>query len=154
MRSALLSGLGEDDQPGVLKPCALQYFRQHLQKSSAGAQRRELLTIAATADLLLTGKAASAMDLLLQRFKSCEAVTNGTHWSVAQRLELLPQEGVSLTPVPEMDAAQKDIYAESRMKWLASQPDGRSAATGFNRSGGKGKGESRDDGHKGSGKDR
>ena len=35
--------------------------------------------------------------------------------------------------MPEMDAAQKDIYAESRMKWLASQP------TGFNRSGGKGK---------------
>ena len=41
MRSALLSGLGEDDQPGVLKPCALQYFRQHLQKSSAGAAKEQ-----------------------------------------------------------------------------------------------------------------
>eukprot|EP00435_Cladocopium_sp_Y103_P007178 s4303_g2.t1 len=49
----------------------------------------------------------------------------GTHWSVSQRLEVLPQENAQLTPLPEMGVARKDVYEESRLKWLTAQPDGR-----------------------------
>eukprot|EP00435_Cladocopium_sp_Y103_P064326 s581_g26.t1 len=93
MRGFLLSEVGNEDKPGVLKGCAVAYFRQCLQRKSNGPSQRELLTIASAVDLMVAGRVAAAVDLLLQRFKSCESTLNGSHWSVSQRQEILPQEG-------------------------------------------------------------
>lgn len=100
-------------------------------------------------DAILAGKPAAAADMLLQRVKSCESVLNGTHWSVAQRLELLGQESTTATPLPELTSAQKEAYLESKARSSASQVDGRP-------SGGKGKAknENREWQQKGGGKDR
>jgi hypothetical protein len=125
MRSVLLSEIGTEDKPGMLKACALAYFRQQVAKKASGPAQRELLWLATSIDMILNGNVAGVLDLMTQRFKSCESVLSGCHWSVAQRLELVPPEGVLLTPNEEMVHARKDVYEESRLKWLAAQPEGR-----------------------------
>ena len=152
MRALLLSEIGSADKPGTLRPCAVAYYRQQLAKRASGAAQRELLSIAATVDLMMGGNAAGAMDLLLQRLKSCESTLAGTHWSVSQKLEILPQENTTLTPLPEMGEARRDVYQESKMRWLSSQPEGRGMASGPKGTG-KNKAEGKDN-QKGGGKDR
>lgn len=145
MRTNLLAELGTEEASGKLRPCAVAYYKQQLGRKAVGPVQRELLTLAAAADLLLVGNAASAMDIMLQRFKSCESTLLGNHWSVSQRLEVAPQEGVSLTPLPEMGQARKDVYQEARMKWLTAQPDGRRSSTSNSYKGqSKGKAETKD----------
>jgi len=129
MRTVLLSEVGSEDRPGVLKGCALAYFRQHVSKRSTGPAQRELLSIATSIDMMLNGNAAGAMDILVQRFKSVESTLTGCHWTVAQRLEVVPPDNVQLTPAQEMQDARRNVYEESRLRWLAAQPDGRSATT-------------------------
>ena len=143
MRSVLLSEIGNEDRPGVLKACALAYFRQQLSRKANGPAHRELLNTATAIDLILSGNAAGALDVLIQRFKSCESTLAGCHWTVAQRLELSAPEGVLLTPGEEMVHARRDIYQESRLKWLSSQPEGRPQG-GTSKGGGKNKGEGKD----------
>lgn len=74
-----------------------------------------------------------------------ESVIAGSHWSVAQRLELPIQEGISVTPLPELTAAQKESYAEAKIRQQAAQADGRPGA-------GKGANKGRDSGKDGNGK--
>ena len=78
-----------------------------LQKKATGAVARELLTLCATADLLIKAKPSQALDLVLQRLKTAEATLGGSHWSVSQKLELLPPEQSSLT-----DAAENERGSE------------------------------------------
>ena len=151
MRGNLLAEIGSEDTPGRLRACAVAYYRQQLARKATGPAQRECLTIAAAVDQLLGGNPAAAMDILLQRLKSCESSMMGSHWTVSQRLEVVPQENLQLTPAPEMGAARKDVYEVSRMRWLASQPEGR-GGQGGNKGGPKGKSETKD-GSKG-GKDR
>ena len=143
MRSVLLSEIGTEDRPGTLKACALAYFRQQLSRKASGPAQRELLSIATAVDMMLNGNAAGALDVLIQRFKSCETMLAGCHWTVAQRLELAPAEGILLTPNEEMVHARRDIYEESRLKWLSAQPDGRAGGSS-GKGGGKTKGEGRE----------
>lgn len=135
MRGLLLSEIGHNDQPGLLKACAVAYYRQCLQRRSTGPAQRELLTICSAVDAAMSGNVAGCLDILLQRLKSAESTLSGTHWSVSQRLEILPQDQASLTPLQEMSSARKDVYEESRLKWLASQPDGRTGGGGSKGSG-------------------
>jgi hypothetical protein len=67
-------------------------------------------------------------------------------------LEILPQENTTLTPLPEMGEARRDVYQESKMRWLSSQPEGRGMASGPKGTG-KSKAEGKDN-QKGGGKDR
>jgi hypothetical protein len=83
MRSVLLSEIGTEDRPGTLKACALAYFRQQLSRKASGPAQRELLSIATAVDMMLNGNAAGALDVLIQRFKSCETMLAGCHWTVA-----------------------------------------------------------------------
>ena len=134
MRSNLLAEIGSEDRPGSIRPVAVAYYRQQLARKATGPAQRECLTIAAAVDQLLGGNPAAAMDILLQRLKSCESSMMGTHWTVSQ-----------------MGVARKDVYEESRLRWLSSQPEGRAGQGGI-KGGSKGKTESKD-GNKG-GKDR
>ena len=88
MRMALLQEIGHEDRKGSLKDITLPYYRQQLMKRCSGPVGRELLTLAAGMDALLRSQPARCMDLLSQRFKSIEAGLSGSHWTVAQRLEL------------------------------------------------------------------
>ena len=135
MRGLLLSEIGHNDQPGLLKACAVAYYRQCLQRQSTGPAQSELLTICSAVDAAMSGNVAGCLDILLQRLKSAESTLSGTHWSVSQRLEILPQDQASLTPLQEMSSARKDVYEESRLKWLASQPDGLTGGGGSKGSG-------------------
>lgn len=141
MREALLVKQGEElEAPGV-RPTVMMYYRQQLFGKVTPPMARELVTLATCADLLLKGKAASATDVVLQRFKSIEATVGGTHWSVSQRMEIPLAETSRVAQQGEIKNAQKDNYEESRTMWLASMPGSK---------GEKGKGKS-DKGHKGKG---
>ena len=153
MRTSLLSEIGSEDKPGVLKACALAYYRQQIAKKGGGPAQREMLSIAATMDALLSGNVAGGMDILAQRFKSVEATMTGTHWTVSQRLEIAPTDSVQLAPMEEMHHARKDVYDESRLRWLASQPDGRTGGQSSGKGSNKTKGDSKDS-SKGGGKER
>ena len=143
MRSNLLQSLGEGDTANTVPPVAVQYYRQVLQKKASGPVSRELLTLCALADMLVRGKAAQALDLALQRVKSAESTLGGTHWSVSQKLEILPAEQTSLTDTAEMKEAQRIALEESKLRWTSSLPDGRSQP--MQKGGGKPKGSGKDD---------
>lgn len=141
MRKCLLQELGEEDLTGQIKPVALLYFKQNLARRAVGPAQREVHTISTVIDLLVRGRASSALDCLTQRFKSIEATMGGTHWSVSQKLEVLPSEVTSLTPSQELGAARKEVETETRTRYLSSFADGRRP----NKGAGKGKGDTKDD---------
>lgn len=137
MRSSLITELGEEDMPGKIKPLCVAYYRQHLQRKASGPMARELLTLASAIDAIVRGKISGGLDILCQRMKATEMVCTGSHWTVAQKVEVLPTDSATLTKRPELSNAQKEAYAESKVKFLASQPEGRR---------GKGKGDGKKDG--------
>ena len=143
MRSSLLQEVGYEDRPNVLYPVAVAYLRQHLQRRASGPILRELLTLSHSLDLLLKGKVSSAADTMVQRIKSIEQSLTGSHCSIAQRLEVLPPDSVTLTAVPEAVAAQKEIYEESKARWYASMPEGKGISKG-DKGRGKGRGDGKD----------
>lgn len=152
MRATLLQEIGSEDKPGTMQAVAVAYFRQHLQRRAGGPTGRELMTLSHSIDQLLKGKVATAMDTMIQRVKSIEQGLAGTHWSVAQRQEVLPAETATLTAVPESSAAQKEIYQEAKARWFAGFPQGTAPKGGKSTS--KGKGDGKDRGGQGSEKDR
>lgn len=125
MRQALLQDIGDEDKPGLLKPVASLYFKQALMKKTNGPSQREAHTLAMIIDHLVRAKPACAMDVAMQRLKSIEATASGSHWSVSQRLEILPAEVSTLSVGPELTSAQKEVHSESKALHLASLPDGR-----------------------------
>ena len=137
MRSSLITELGEEDMPGKIKPLCVAYYRQHLQRRASGPMARELLTLASAIDAIVRGKISGGLDILCQRLKATEMVCTGSHWTVAQKVEVLPNDSATLIKRPELSNAQKEAYAESKVKFLASQPEGRR---------GKGKGDGKKDG--------
>lgn len=127
MKAGLLQDLGVDNESTSIKPLVLQYVRQQMLKRATPPAQREILTIATVADLLLKARPASAMDVLLQRLKSQEISMSGTHWAIAQRLELVGPDGLTITGVEELGMAKKDHYVENRVKGQSNYPDTRTS---------------------------
>lgn len=152
MRATLLQEVGFEDRPNVLYPAAVAYFRQHLQRRVSGPTQRELMTLTHSIDQLVRGRVASALDTLVQRVKSIEQTVTGAHWSVSQRLEVLPPEATTLTAVPESSAAQREVYQEAKARWLASFPEGKGLKG--QKGQGKGRGEGKDKGSQGADRER
>lgn len=78
-----------------------------------------------TSRALLKGAASKGADIICQRIKSIEAVLTGSHWSVAQRIEVSPQETQALAAREELSGAQKEAYDDSKVRYLSSLQDGR-----------------------------
>ena len=122
------------------------------------AQSRELLNLATAIDLLLRGRAAHALDVLTQRLKAQESVSQGTQWSVAQRVEVPVAERTSLLQRSELERAQKENYQDAKTRWGAmSQSSGKKGENKGKKSGKPEKGEwskedRRDEGRQGKGK--
>ena len=148
MRMSLVQELGVQENINSIQPVATAYYRQHLSRRAAAPMARELLTLSTILDQLLRNRPAAAADTATQRIKSLEQLINGVHWSVAQKLETLPSDQQTLTPLPEATSAQRQVYNESRMRWAAAHPDGR-APRGVPQLPNKNKG----DGKQGQGKD-
>lgn len=144
MKAALLTEVGVDHTKGAPAPVAMQYFRQVLSKRATGPVAREMITLASSIDSLAKGRPSAALDTLVQRLKSTESALGGVHWSIAQRLELVPAETPALAAATEIREAQRDASNENKTKYLAGFPEGRS---NLGRSFGKGK--SKDEGKKG-----
>ena len=113
MQDALLQSLGEDSPGEIQKGIPVQ------------AVSREMQTSATALDLVIRAKPAQACDVLVQRLKSQETTASGGHWTVSQRMELLGPEQPSMAALPELREAQRDVWTESKMRQLTSQPDGR-----------------------------
>eukprot|EP00438_Fugacium_kawagutii_P016688 Skav223982 [mRNA] locus=scaffold1107:399841:401238:- [translate_table: standard] len=138
MRSVLFQETGQEDQPGSLRPACLAYFRQVLGRKLQGPAQREVLTLCTCLDRLIQGRAASVADIIMQRLKSAESTANGGHWTVSQKMEVLPQEGAAIAGTEEISQAQKASYNEAKVKNLASFSDGKGRY-------GKGAGRGKDD---------
>eukprot|EP00438_Fugacium_kawagutii_P005608 Skav201437 [mRNA] locus=scaffold201:440319:446233:- [translate_table: standard] len=67
MREVLITEQGLEDSGNFLRPTALPYFRQQLQRRCTGPMQRELHTLATALDQLIRGRAACAADTLMQR---------------------------------------------------------------------------------------
>ena len=137
MRSGLLQSIGSEDRPGALAPVGLAYFRQQLVRRSTGPVQRELVNLCTALDWLVRGSPARAADVISQRLKSIESSLSGTHWSVSQRLEVCPQDTMSLAAKEELSSAQRAAADEAKVTYLAGLPDGRRS---------KGKGKDKDKG--------
>ena len=130
MRKVLLESAGLDAEEQLVSTTAVKYSRQELQKKTSGPVSRELVTLCSAVDHLLRGRAAQAMDCMLQRVKSVETTIAGSHWSVSQRLELPPLDMQTIAPREEIISAQKAAAIDARSRFLAAQPDGRGKTKG------------------------
>jgi len=119
MKRSLLTTSGEDMDDSSVKPIAVLYFRTVLAKRTSGAQSREMLNLSAALDLLIRGKPACAADLIAQRLKAQEAVSQGTAWPVAQKLEIPPADQPGLVARAELASARKEEFEEARTRWRA-----------------------------------
>lgn len=97
------------------------YYRNQLAARVGGPQGREMVNLATAIDCLLRGQVAQCLDVLCQRLKSQEAGVQGMHWSIGQQMDI-PEPGLgALAARPEIEAAQKESYADSRTSWMAQK---------------------------------
>lgn len=124
MRRSLLVATGEEQEEQSLRPTALLYYRYQVAPKVAGPQAREMVNLSSAIDCLLRGQAAQCLDILCQRLKSQESSTQGVHWAVGQQMEIPEPAVSSLAARPELEAAQKQTYAESKTKYMAQRDGG------------------------------
>lgn len=122
-----------------LAPVLTHYCRQVLISNMAPPMAQEALTVCATLDMLLQGRAAAAADILSQRAKSLEAHSRGAHWSVGRQLELIKLESSGIAESGENLNAARRAREEDKLKTMLSRPGtGRGGDAPFS-GGGKGK---------------
>ena len=105
-----------------LPPLYTQYYRSELHSLVSPSMGQELLTISQTADLLLRGHPARAVDLLSQRFKALEQQARGAHWTVARQLELVSADSVGLSQGAEGAEAARLAREEARNRSAVQRP--------------------------------
>ena len=146
-------GLLHDTEKKSMPPLALQYTRQQLSSNMSPPMLQEAVTVAACLDGLLLGKVAWTADILAQRLKSLEALSRGTHWSIARQLELIKADMQTITGEEEgRDAARAARDEEKLKQSLSKGGDQRSSSKGKKGKESKGSGKSgADDSTKGKG---
>ncbi|CAJ1420566.1 unnamed protein product, partial [Effrenium voratum] len=127
MRASLLKNTGQlwDLEDGPLPPLSTMYFRQTLMSKMAPPMARETHTLCYGLDLLLQGRAAELGDLLVQRMKSLEGVAAGLHYSVMQKMELLPMDASRVARYTEVHDAARVARDEARALSAGSRAQGR-----------------------------
>ena len=117
VQSFLLTSQGQiwDMAETQVQPLAMQYFRHQVQQKLSGPMSREYQTIAMMVDLAVQGKVAELSDLGVQRLKSLLATASGIHYTVAQKLEVLPTDRIPAASMTETNEAAKAAKEEERV---------------------------------------
>ena len=146
VQEALVSQSGQpwDIDRSSLPPVFSQHWRMNLTRKMTGPMSREAQTLCYLQDLLLQGKVATTCDTITQRLKSLEQMSQGTHYSIAQRQELVPTEvAVMTSPMESLEASRLE-KEESRAKTAASRPWSRNSEWERRPEADKGKGKHKD----------
>ena len=141
---------------GALPALFGRYHRLHLQGRMTPAMSRQCHTLTQILDSLMRGEAARACDLAAQRVKALEMMAQGSHFSVAQQLELVGKETLTMSTTAEYQDAARRAREEGKAKAESARPYGsRGYGGGRNEEGQKGsgkKGGGKGKGNKGDGK--
>ena len=109
---------GANTNQTLLTPTVVRYLTTVLNQSRSGGlglrAERELRTVGEALDQLLAGNLQGCGDILMQRFKAVEMSSDGTPWSVASKVELIPPSAVSATTRAERELAVAEAIAEAR----------------------------------------
>lgn len=144
-------GEREEGENGPIPPLATKYMKQVLMDRMAPAMRREAGNISKALDLiLLQGRICESADVLTQRLKSLEMLTAGMHYTIANRVELLPADRSLTTSSMEALEAAKRVNAEEKLVHKTTKPVKPWDGGGQTKGGGK---SSKGDGKKGKGRD-
>eukprot|EP00438_Fugacium_kawagutii_P036603 Skav217813 [mRNA] locus=scaffold889:84557:88259:+ [translate_table: standard] len=106
---------------GPVPPLGVQYFRQAVAPRMTGAMGREYQSLAYMLDLSVQGRVAEACDVMVQRMKSLSSTQSGIHYSISQRLELLPVDRAIPASLQETQAAARAAEMEDRVMHRASR---------------------------------
>lgn len=106
----------------TLSPLFTYYSRQNLMGGMSPPMAQEALTLGVGLDCILQGKIASAADVFSQRLKALEALSRGTHWSIARQHELVRTDSGGMAVDDEALAAAKLARAEEKLKGMVSRP--------------------------------
>ena len=134
-----------------VQPLAVQYFRSQMSGVLKGPVAREYHTLVYAVDLALQGRAAEMMDLLIQRLKSLSSTQSGVHYSISQKMELLPVDKNLPAALEETQAAAEAWKKEERVYKAAKGGGSWTGSQGSEQP--KGKGKNDKGGKKGKGKD-
>ena len=109
---------------GEIPPLAVQYFRNQFSGRMSGPMAREFLTIAYMVDLCLQGRTAECADIGTQRLKSLLSSHSGVHFTVAQKLEVVPPDRSAPASLEETQEAARAAREEARtfQRAAKSQP--------------------------------
>ena len=124
IQGALVSQTGQpwDIDRSSLPPVFSQHWRLNLSGRMSGPMNREAQTLCFLQDLLLQGKVATCCDTITQRLKSLEQVAQGSHYTVAQRQELVPLDvAVMSTPMETLEASRLQ-REEAKAKSASARP--------------------------------
>lgn len=66
--------------------------------------------------MLLQGRCAESADLMIQRLKSMERVTQGSSWSAAEKMELAPMLNTQISLRVEVEAANREANLDLKAK--------------------------------------
>ncbi|CAE8644364.1 unnamed protein product [Polarella glacialis] len=85
---------------------------------------REVRTLALALDLLLDGRQMEALDVLMQRMKSCVLAHRSHSWETAKYLELLPLEVGTAVSQDEEELVQRVATGDLKVKELTARLKG------------------------------
>lgn len=127
MRAAqehLLNQRGEDldEEIGRVPSLATKFIKLNVHGRMSPPMQREAGTLSKMIDQLLAGRVAEACDVGVQRLKSLEAIASGVHYTIANRMELLPQEKTMAASSAETLEAAKRVSQEEKLIQKTSKP--------------------------------
>ena len=127
-------GTGWEPEASGVPPLLGLYNRVYLASRLTGGLQREFQTLCYCGDLLLQGRLAETLDVMVQRLNSLEMIGQGTPWQTAQKLELVPPVEAAISTRQEHQLARKEAKLDQAVKGGAP-----SSASDKGKSKGKGK---------------
>ena len=121
----------ENPLPAVATPYLIQVlFSRYPAGEVPIRTMRELRTVAAVIDLVVSNDPLRALDVLVQRFKALELAHEQQSWAQASQLELILSDQTSAVFRQEVTAAQAEVKSNWQLeagpqrsqRWRAHQP--------------------------------
>ena len=97
------------DTPAAARSYYLRVIKPELGAGNVRAGR-EMKTLCHDLDQLALGRYAQASDILVQRLKAVHTSVQDGHWNMADHLELVPSDLISMTSLAERDMANQEPW--------------------------------------------